>query len=94
VILQDWHLSFMMTEINWIFLDDKVGKLGASWLQGWPEDSSWWQGWSSHFLEIFLTIRFISSSSRSKVTTMIICYYQLNDSLFFLTCWISLRIFL
>jgi hypothetical protein len=40
VILQDWHLSFLMTEINWIFLDDKVGKLNDSWLQGWPEDSS------------------------------------------------------
>jgi hypothetical protein len=52
-------------------------------LQGWLEDSSWWQGWSSHFFEIFLTVGFISSSSRSKVTTMILCYYQLNDSFFF-----------
>jgi len=81
VILQDWHLSFLI-EINWIFLDDKVGKLGASWLQGWPKDSSWWQGWPSHFFETFLTVRFISSSSHSRVTTMILCYYQLNDSFF------------
>jgi hypothetical protein len=64
-----------VTEINWIFLDYKVGKLGASWLHGWPGDSSWWQGWSSHFFEIFLIVRFISSSSRSRVTTMILYYY-------------------
>jgi hypothetical protein len=44
-------------------------------LQGWPGDSSWWQGWSSHFFEIFLIIGFISSSSCSRVTTMILYYY-------------------
>jgi len=26
------------------FWQDKADKLGASWLQGWLEDSSWWQG--------------------------------------------------
>jgi hypothetical protein len=53
-------------------------------LQGWPEDSLWWQGWSSHFFAIFLTVGFIWSSSHSSVTTMILYYYQLNDSLFVL----------
>jgi hypothetical protein len=76
-------------------LNDKVGKLGASRSQGWPEDSSWWQNWSSYFFEIFLTVKVILSSSRSMVTTMILCYYQLNDSSFFFnSCWTSLRIFL
>jgi hypothetical protein len=64
-------------------------------LQGWPEDSSWWQSWFSCFFEIFLTVRVILSFSHSMVTTMILCYYQLNDSSFFFnSCWTSLRIFL
>jgi hypothetical protein len=56
--------------------------LDNSWSQVWKLDASWLQGWSFHFFEIFLTIRFIPSSSRFKVTTMILCYYQLNDSFF------------
>ena len=36
------------------------------------------------FFEIFLTVRFISSSSHFRVTNMILCYHQFNDSFFFL----------
>jgi hypothetical protein len=40
---------------------------GASWLQGWFEDSSWWQGWSPRFFEILLLAGFISFSSHSRI---------------------------
>jgi hypothetical protein len=51
-------------------------------LQGWPKDSSWWQGWSSYFFEIFLMVGFILFSSCSWVKNVIFCYYILNDSFF------------
>jgi hypothetical protein len=56
---------------------DRAGKLGVSWLQRWPEDSSWWQCWSSHFFEIFLMVEFISCSSRSRVKAMILSVHNL-----------------
>jgi hypothetical protein len=46
---------------------DKADKLGAFWLQGWLEDSSWWQGWSPHFFKISLSAWFISFFSHSRI---------------------------
>ena len=51
--------------------------------------------WSSYFFEISLMLGFISSSSRSKVKTMI--HYCSITQWFFLcpqSCWTTLRIFL
>jgi hypothetical protein len=85
--LQGWHLSFLMTKINLIFLDDKVGKLGAFWLQV-DICPSWWLQLTGFFsmirliFEIFLMVGFISSSSCSMVKTVIYFYHQLNDSFF------------
>jgi len=60
---------------------DKAAKLGVSWLQDWHEDSSWWQGWSPHFFEIFLMAGFISFFSHSMIKT---------DSLLLSTQWFFL----
>jgi hypothetical protein len=66
-----------------LIIPDREGwKLGASQLHGWPEDFSWWPGWSSHFFEIFLIVLFISSSSRFKVKLWFLCYHQ-TQLLFF-----------
>jgi len=40
-------------KLTGFFLMTRLEKLGASWLHGWPEDSSWWQGWSSLFFSFF-----------------------------------------
>ena len=73
---------------------NKARKLGVSWLHGWPEDSYWWQDWSSHFFEIRLVVRFISFFSHSRIK---ICVCLLSSmQCFFLfpqSCWTSLRIF-
>jgi hypothetical protein len=85
VMWQVWKMG-----LTWRSPEEMIKKGRKTWCfliipdrRVWKSNASWLHSWSFHFFEIFLTIRFISSSSLSKVTTMILCYYQLNDSPFF-----------
>ena len=61
------NVTYLAKRLGWRSLDRIRLTNCASWLQGWLEDPSWWQGWSPRFFEILLLAGFISFSSRSRI---------------------------